>query len=433
MLVVLDAVAGASLLAVGAVAWRRSHASSLWAIGAAAAWFAASVAPALVLLHRPLLLHAILALTPGGMRGALPRALLATAWVGAVLPAAAQGWVSLTTSALCIAVAVRDNADRQGFRSYGAARRAALLLLSAGLALPVLQRLAWPRYDDVGLPIATYLCAITLGSAVIVWGIVTSGQRETDAVIELSDRTPAGTLEHLKGLAEAEAHDGRGRALASAIALLEENARLQRDLAERIAEVRDSRARLVDAAVEERQRLERLLASGAIRYLEELEECLRPVAGRADGEATVASCLQQITHTREDLEQLARGLHPRILTERGLAAALEEITLRSPVPVDVSVPTDRFPERIETTLWYACAEALANVWKHAHASKVGVHVVESSGALRATITDDGIGRATLSPDGGLTGLADRVSAVDGSLSVASSGAGTEVTITVPLP
>ena len=202
---------------------------------------------------------------------------------------------------------------------------------------------------------------------------------------------------------------------------------------QRIDEVRASRARLVGAAIDERQRLERILGNGALRYLGELEACLTSTSGHAHGDPAVATCLQEITYTREDLEQLARGLHPRILAERGLAAALEGLSRRSPVPVEVCALDGRFPERIETTVWYACAEALANVWKHAGATRARVEVTQSRGELRATICDDGVGGASLSPGGGLTGLVDRLSAVEGRLALASSTAGTEVTIVVPLP
>jgi signal transduction histidine kinase len=121
------------------------------------------------------------------------------------------------------------------------------------------------------------------------------------------------------------------------------------------------------------------------------------------------------------------------LAEDGLAAALGELSARSPIPVALTVPPGRFPERIETVVWYACAEILANVWKHARATRVAIDVAELRGALSATIRDNGVGGARMSPGGGLTGLADRLSAVDGVLTLASTQAGTEVSIRVPLP
>jgi signal transduction histidine kinase len=135
--------------------------------------------------------------------------------------------------------------------------------------------------------------------------------------------------------------------------------------------------------------------------------------------------------TRDDLEQLARGLHPRVLVEEGLAAALGDLSQRSPVPVEVTASVGRFPERIETTLWYACAEAVANTWKHARATAVSVDIAELGGVLVATIRDNGVGGARMSPGGGLSGLADRLSTVNGELELASGESGTAVSIRVP--
>jgi signal transduction histidine kinase len=129
---------------------------------------------------------------------------------------------------------------------------------------------------------------------------------------------------------------------------------------------------------------------------------------------------------------LARGIHPRILVEQGLAPALDELCRRSPVPVDLHAPGHRLNEAVETTVWYACAECLANVWKYAHATRVTMRVQGSEAGVRATISDDGAGGAALSPGGGLMGLSDRLAAVDGDLEITSSAAGTDVTVWVPL-
>jgi signal transduction histidine kinase len=300
------------------------------------------------------------------------------------------------------------------------------------LALPVLERTVWPTYAEAGLPIATYMCALTFSSAAMIRGILTPTRQETDAVVELSDGAPGQALAEFRSLAEVEADPRRREALRSAIVLLEDNARLQRELAQRIDDVRASRARLIDAAVGERRRLERVLGEGALRYLSELEDCLATTPQDTKGDPTMALCLEELARTREDLEQLARGLHPRTLADRGLAAALEELSRRSPVHVESSAPAGRFPPRIETTIWYVCAEALTNVWKYSHATTAVVRVEESGGVLTASVQDDGCGGATLSPGGGLTGLVDRVSDVGGRLVLTSGAAGTDVTVTVPL-
>jgi hypothetical protein len=423
MLVWLDTLAGLSLLAVAAVGWRRFRTSALFAAAAAAAWFVVPLAPALVLLHRPLLLHSVLALPRRGFVGPLPWALLLAGWAALFLPLAAQPWVAVATAGLAAAVALRPS------RLGSVAIRPVLLILATGLLLPVVERTAWPESADLGLPFATYLCTVILFSGAMVRAMLASGLHEADSVIELSDRTPDQTLAELRRLAAEEAGT-TGGALGSALTLLEDNARLQRDLAERIEEVRASRARLIDAAVGERQRLERVLCEGALHYLDELESTLMSMTGSGPDPALTA-CLEEVIRLREDLEQLARGLHPRVLSDRGLAVALEQLARHSPVPVQMRVPSGRFPERTETTMWYACAEALANVWKHAQATQVQVHVEESPTALRAVVRDDGVGGASLSSGGGLAGLVDRLSDVEGRLSLASTSTGTDVTIEVP--
>lgn len=433
MIAVLDALAGASVLTVGILGWRRFRPTSVLALGAAVAWFAVPAVPSLALLHRPLLLHAVLALPGRGLRGILPRGVLVVAWIGVALPPSAQPMAALSTAAGCGVLAVRESrAGGPHGRPDEVASRRALLLLAFGMSLPVLERAVWPQYVDAGLPIATYLCAVILGSAVMLRGILAPSREEADAVIELSERTPAEALAQLKGLAGAERDSRRGRVLGSAVALLEENAELQDELAARVEEVRASRTRLIDASVRERQRLQRLLDDGAMRYLNELEVYVRSLHGQPPADATVSACLEEIWRTREDLDQLARGLHPRILSAGGLAPALEELARRSPVPAEVSVSVGRLPERIESAVWYACAEALANVWKHAQADRASIHVEQAREVLTATVHDDGVGGARMSAGGGLSGLVDRVSDVGGSLTLVSSTDGTDVTITVPL-
>jgi signal transduction histidine kinase len=434
VLALLDAAAGVSLLLIGILGWRRFRGSAAFALAAAGAWFCAAAVPELVLLHRPLLVHSVLALPRRRIAGIAPGALLAVVWVGVVLPPAAQPWASLAISALCGAAAWRLRQDARPSADPAAVPAArSLLVLAAGVGLPVIERAMWPQYDDVGLPLATYLLAVVVCSAVMVRWVLDGGLQETDAVIELADRTPAEALDELRRLAAGEADPRRGRALVAAAGLLEDNARLHSELAERIEQVRRSRARLLETAVDERQRLEGLLEQGALTYLRELEVCLRSTGRYARAEPRATACLDEIVRTREDLEQLARGLHPRILVEQGLARALRELCVRSPIPVALHAPANRLPEVVETTLWYACAECLANMWKYAHATSAVVRVEEAVGGVTVTVSDDGVGGAALTPGGGLMGLSDRLAAVGGRLRITSSTMGTDITIWVPLP
>jgi hypothetical protein len=438
MIPALDALTGVILLALGVLGWRYARTSAAFALAAAAAWFLAAASPLLVLVHRPLLLHSILAGHRGRVPSSLSGLLLIVAWTGTVMPTEMQPYVSLVTAALCLLTALRLTEPSE-LPMAGAARsrpktapaRRALLVLSVGLALPVLERAVGPAYDELDIPLATYMCAISASAAVMLVGLM-AAERHEDAVIELANSAPAGALADFRRLAEIVPSSVHTRAWNLAIDLLEDNARLQRELVDRIEEVRASRDRLVDAAVVERQRLERVLSEGAFRYLDELEGLLETAPRHDPEDALTKACLGEIGHTRDDLEQLARGLHPRLLAERGLAAALAELGQHSDVPVEVRAPTKRFSEPVETAMWYACAEAMANVLKHARANKTVVCVTESPGSLCASIQDDGVGGAILAPGGGLAGLVDRLSVVDGSLELTSSPSGTAVMVEVPL-
>lgn len=433
VLALMDVAAGIALVMVGGLGWRRCRGTSAFALAAAGAWFVAGVVPELAPLHRPLLVHSVLALPRHRAAGVASRALLAVVWVGVVLPPVAQPWVSLVTGALCLVTAWRLRTDARPAAGPAAAAAArSLLVLAVGVVLPVVERAMWPQYDEVGLPIATYLLAVIVCSLLMVRWIVDRGLQETNAVIELADRTPGEALIELRALGAAEGDPRRGHALMAAVALLEDNARLHRELAERIEQVRSSRARLLETAVVERRRLEMLLERGALTYLRELEACLKSTESFARAEPRAIACLKEVGRTREDVELLARGLHPRTLVEQGLAPALDELCTRSPVPVELHAPAHRFTEIVEMTVWYACAECLANAWKYAHATQVVLRVQESEAGVTATISDDGVGGAALSPGGGLMGLADRLAAVDGRLDITSSAAGTDVTVWVPL-
>jgi signal transduction histidine kinase len=434
MIPVLDTMAGVSLLLVGFLGWRRFRRTAVFALAATATWFVVPMAPYLVFLHRPLVAHAILALPRKRVESVLPRALLVVAWGGVALPLAAQPWVASAMAVLCVAEAARLRASGgTGRRPEVVATIRALVLLAVGLTLPILERLVWPDETQDWLPLASYLSAVTLACLAMIAGILSPARHETDAVIELSDRTPARAFAELRATSAASSDPRSNQALTFALALLQQNAELQLALGERIDEVRASRSRLIGAATDERRRLEQILADGALRHLDALEESLGAVCDGSVVKAAVHDCLAEVVRTRDDLEQLARGLHPRTLAQEGLAPAIAELCRRSPVPVEVSVPAGRFSERAETTMWYACAEALANVWKHAKATTASVHLTEAPDVLQATIHDDGVGGASLSPGGGLNGLVDRVSDVGGRLSVTSSSMGTEVIITVPLP
>ena len=200
-----------------------------------------------------------------------------------------------------------------------------------------------------------------------------------------------------------------------------------------------SRARVIEAADAERRRLERNLHDGAQQRLVGLALHLRLVEGalvddpeRARGLLTGANA--QLDEALDELRELARGIHPAVLTDRGLEPALHSLVARSPVPVTVAeVPKERLPEPVETAAYYVVAEALTNVAKYAKANAAMVRVSRDNGRAVVEIADDGIGGANVGGGSGLRGLADRVEVLDGRLRVESPpNGGTRIQAEIPL-
>jgi PAS domain S-box-containing protein len=204
-------------------------------------------------------------------------------------------------------------------------------------------------------------------------------------------------------------------------------------------ELRRSRSRLVDAADAERRRLERNLHDGAQQRLVSLSLALRLAESklRVDPEAAatiLGGAGEELALALQELRELARGLHPAILTDRGLAPALETLAERASVPVELEVDLDlRLPGPVEVAIFYVVSESLANIAKHAAASAVTVRVAQAGDAVVAEVADNGVGGADDTQGSGLRGLSDRVEALNGRLAVESpGGAGTRVVATIPL-
>jgi signal transduction histidine kinase len=228
-------------------------------------------------------------------------------------------------------------------------------------------------------------------------------------------------------------------AVATAARLTLVNARLRAHVAVQLDDLRESRRRLVDAADDERARLEQRLHDGAERRLDAFAEMLRRARqearerGDEPGAELLDTAAQELERAVADVRALARGLHPRTLTERGLRAALRELVEGSPLAVDVKVPSERFASPVEAAAYFVCAEALANVGKYARASRVSCMVARADGSLRVVVEDDGVGGADVAAGTGLLGLADRVNALGGELRVVSPrDGGTVVTAEIPV-
>jgi signal transduction histidine kinase len=226
--------------------------------------------------------------------------------------------------------------------------------------------------------------------------------------------------------------------VAAAARLALQNARLHAEVSAQLAKVKDSRARLVAAADEERRRIERDIHDGAQQRLVALALELRSAQRRLGEE--VDPELEQLLSTAADelqvavdeLRELAHGIHPGVLVQGGLAAALESLAGRLAVPVTVDATSERLSPEVEGTAYFVASEALANVVKHARASRAAIRATRRNGMLVIEVEDDGIGGAAAQDGSGLRGLADRVEAQGGSLRVESApGAGTRVVGEIP--
>jgi signal transduction histidine kinase len=230
------------------------------------------------------------------------------------------------------------------------------------------------------------------------------------------------------------------RLTASAAGLALEHSRLQAEVQAQLEQVRASRARIVEAGDAERRRLERDLHDGAQQRLVTLSLALamaRDRAAEADPAlgALIESASKEAKEAITELRELARGIHPAVLTQAGLAGAVQSLAERSPVPVTVTeVPQQRFPAAIEATAYFVVSEALANVAKHARASTARVIIRARPERLVVTVSDDGRGGATPDRGSGLRGLSDRVAAAGGRLRIDSPpGAGTCLEADIPCP
>jgi signal transduction histidine kinase len=194
----------------------------------------------------------------------------------------------------------------------------------------------------------------------------------------------------------------------------------------------------VTAGDQARRRLERNLHDGAQQRFVSLSLALRLTQSLLASEPEKAaehlrSAQRELTQGLEELRELARGIHPAILTERGLRAAVDSLVLRAQVPVDVTtMPEGRLPSEVEAAAYYVVSEALANVTRYAGAGRATVAVALSGGIVSVEVADDGAGGADPAKGSGLRGLADRVEAIGGRLEILSPpGGGTRIRAALP--
>jgi len=205
-----------------------------------------------------------------------------------------------------------------------------------------------------------------------------------------------------------------------------------------MAELRASRTRIVNAGDSARRRIQRDLHDGAQQRLVTLALRLRGarVAIKDDPDGAgrqLDEALDELKHAIEDLRSLARGIHPAVLSDRGLGAALQSLAARAPLPVELEVHDGRLPSALESAVYFVVAELLTNVAKYAEATYASVRVIREDSHVLLAVADDGIGGALGSVESGLGGLIDRIEALDGRLEVISPpGEGTIVRAVIPL-
>jgi len=261
-----------------------------------------------------------------------------------------------------------------------------------------------------------------------------AGSERTATFVERGGK-PIAALVHDRALAD---DNELMQSVCAAAALTLENARLQAELRVRLAELQASRARLVTATESERRRIERDLHDGTQQRLVSIAMTLgfaesQLAADRPAVEPVLREARDALTTALAELRELTQGIRPAILVERGLAAALDDLSRRAALPVHLDIAiSGRMPEQVEGAAYFVASEALANAAKHSHANEVRLSAVRNGAVLVLEVTDDGIGGAAAGGGTGLRGLADRVEALGGRLTASSPpGRGTTVRAEIP--
>jgi signal transduction histidine kinase len=387
--------------------------------------------------------------TPVGRRRLLPVALAATLISGILVAVEVEraigaglfphGVTSAVLNALSIGVAaavlaglLAEQASRSavadvvGSLDDGSSVRSLQAALAAALGDESIRVLAWDAAS------ATYLDEHGMPTA-------RPEPDERHGVMALGDpASPLAVVVHDVALRD---DPGLASAVRAAVRLHVQNARLEAEVRRQLEDVRASRARLVEASETERRRLERDLHDGAQQRLVGLALDVRRAQTRlgADADpALVAALVDAATDVRlaiEELRELARGIHPSILTEGGLGPALESLATRSRIPVELAdeLAGSRFAPAVEGTAYFVVAEGLTNAVRASGAALLRVHASQNDGTLRVEVADEGAGGADPARGTGLRGLDDRVRAIGGTLRIESrEGAGTRVIAELPV-
>jgi signal transduction histidine kinase len=493
-LVVADGVVGLVLVTCGVIAWERRGESRVGPLMVLSGytWFAGNIWSQLLYLHRGPLVHLHISYPTGRLRRRLAQVTVVAAYVDSVIEPIANNDVLTLVLAALVAAAAFDGY----LRSSGTARRAGVPALVAALAFAGVlafgasERLAGWDLDrealwayniviaclavvllfdllrgrwaeavvadlvvDLGRQADTRMLRDELGRAlgdrslILGYWLPEEGRYVDDAgrSVELPrpgagkavtpiahDREPVAVLVHDEAVLEDQA---LVEAVASAARIAVSNARLQAEVRARVIELAASRRRIVEAADAQRRRLELELREGAEQRLTRVERLLvqaQEAAGRRAGEQLTAIG-EELRGARAELRDFAQGIRPSALTQGGLEAALPELSGRAGIPVELEISVGTVPPAVEAAVYFVCAEALANAAKHAEAARVTLSVSQSNHRLSLMVVDDGVGGADPAQGSGLRGLADRVEALGGRLSLRSpKGGGTRLDATIPV-
>jgi signal transduction histidine kinase len=484
--VAADLTTGWTLLACGLWGMQQHNAQRRWLLVVAAGltWFAGnfSASAGLVYFHRGPLVQAVVAATQA--RSALALAAVAAGYADALVVERANGWLTIAVIVALVLIVAHRRPDWRVVGSVGA------LVVALGLAASTVLLEVTAGYTH------TALYAYEGAVAATALLLVAAASRElrirgsvADLVVELGPARRSHGVRHALARALGDPsltvgywlsdsgryvdldgnpfalpangarrattvveHDGqRIAALVHDASLLDDpqlvvavrdaaglmlaNDRLQAEAEARLTELRASRERIVTARDEQRRRLARRLHDGVERRLADVAVAVGHARGAATADQVELLDLLdgELEQARDELRELGRGIHPRVLTERGLASALAALGEHAPVPVVLTAPEGRLPPAVEAAAYFVCSEALANVAKHAQATHVRCDVERNADVLHVTVADDGVGGADAQLGSGLRGLADRVEALGGRLRISSPpGEGTTIAVALAL-
>ena len=482
-----DLVVGLVFVGCGVHAMARNRGTGVLLASAGFTWFLANFWSDALFLHRGVLVHLLVGYPGGRPRSHLEAVAVAVGYVAAlVVPVWRSEPAAIVLAFALVAVIVRGLVA-----SAGRLHRVRRIALVAAAAFNIAVVTGAVMRSTVGDPHAETAVALLYQTALCFVALVlTAGLRAghgssvVDLVVELGE-TGAGTLRDalamalgnptleigfwdrqggyvdaegrvvvvpLPGAAQSATFVERGsrpfavlvhdaailnepalvESVAAATRLSTANAELQAVVRDQLAELSASRRRLVSAADEERRRLDDRLRDGAERHLRQLDDVLRQVTCERDpAPVRVGRAKHLLAQTFEDLRELAAGLHPREL-DLGLARALEMLSARSPVPVDLVVDGEAPAIDTRTAVFFVCAEALANTVKHTVATTVTIRVSATPEWVAVEVADNGAGGADEGRGSGLRGLIDRVEALGGTLRIDSPlGDGTRLSLELP--